>query len=149
MVARGFTQAALAAKSSIAQTTISLYLRPGARGDTTTGRAGSPTLANVEALAAALGVEVWELLMPINIAERELFRAVTKLAASVHPPPTQLPARPADHPASRPAAQEPQEVTRAVWKENKLARDAIQAQWDQWENQHKVASRKRQKVDDH
>lgn len=74
------TQAELARRSGIGQTTISLYLRPKARGDTVSGKAGSPTLANVEALADALGVEVWELLRIVTPAERELIRAVTKMA---------------------------------------------------------------------
>lgn len=80
MGALGVTQADLAKRSGIGQTTISLYLRPKARGDTVSGKAGSPTLANVEALADALGVEVWELLRVVTPAERELMRAVAKMA---------------------------------------------------------------------
>jgi transcriptional regulator with XRE-family HTH domain len=80
MTERGITQAELAKRSGIGQTTISLYLRPKARGDTVSGKAGSPTLANVEALALALGVEVWELLRVVTPAERDLIRAVAKMA---------------------------------------------------------------------
>jgi transcriptional regulator with XRE-family HTH domain len=80
MTTLNITQAELAKRSGIGQTTISLYLRPRARGDTVSGKAGSPTLANVEALADALGVEVWELLRMVTPAERELMRAVAKMA---------------------------------------------------------------------
>ncbi len=80
MTDRGVTQAELAKRSGIGQTTISLYLRPKARGDTASGKTGSPTLANVEALADALGVEVWELLRVVTPAERELLRAVARMS---------------------------------------------------------------------
>jgi transcriptional regulator with XRE-family HTH domain len=80
MTTQKITQAELARRSGIGQTTISLYLRPKARGDTVSGKAGSPTLANIEALADALGVEVWELLRMVTPAERELMRAVAKMA---------------------------------------------------------------------
>jgi transcriptional regulator with XRE-family HTH domain len=80
MTDRGVTQAELAKRSGIGQTTISLYLRPEARGGTVSGKTGSPTLANVEALADALGVEVWELLRVVTPAERELLRAVARMS---------------------------------------------------------------------
>ena len=80
MTERSVTQAELAKRSGIGQTTISLYLRPKARGDTASGKAGSPTLANVEALAVALGVEVWEMLRVVTPAERELLRAVARMS---------------------------------------------------------------------
>lgn len=70
------TQQALSAKSGVGQTTISLYLRPEARDQTARGTKGSPTLANIEALAAALGVEVWQLLAPATSQELGLFDAV-------------------------------------------------------------------------
>lgn len=80
MTTQGISQAELAKRSGIGQTTISLYLRPQSRGDTVSGKTGSPTLANVEALADALGVEVWELLRMVTPQERELLRAVAKMA---------------------------------------------------------------------
>jgi len=65
MQARGMTQAQLAKKAELGQTTISLYLRPEARNnDKANGQPGSPTLAKVEAIALALGVDVWDLLRP-------------------------------------------------------------------------------------
>jgi len=79
MAERQVTQKELAKRSGIGQTTISLYLRPKARNDRPSGKVGSPTLANIESLAIALEVEVWELLRPINPAERDLLRAVSRL----------------------------------------------------------------------
>ena len=76
------TQAELAKRSGIGQTTISLYLRPAARTDTVSGKAGSPTLANIEALADALGIEAWELLRIVTPAERDILRAVARLSSN-------------------------------------------------------------------
>jgi transcriptional regulator with XRE-family HTH domain len=84
MAERSVTQSELAKRSGIGQTTISLYLRPKARGDTVSGKAGSPTLANIEALAHALGVEVWELLRVVTPAERELLRAVARMSKNTN-----------------------------------------------------------------
>ena len=82
MTSQGLTQSALAKKSGIGQTTISLYLRPAARTDTVSGKAGSPTLANIEALADALGIEAWELLRIVTPAERDILRAVARLSGN-------------------------------------------------------------------
>lgn len=79
MERRKLTQAALATKSGIGQTTISLYLRPDARDQTARGAKGSPTLANIEALASALRIDVWELLRPASHAERDLLDSVRAL----------------------------------------------------------------------
>ena len=73
------TQATLAAKSGIGQTTISLYLRPDARNPTSRGGQGSPTLANIEALAGALRVDVLDLLRSASHTERDLFDSVRAL----------------------------------------------------------------------
>jgi transcriptional regulator with XRE-family HTH domain len=81
MEKRGMTQAQLAKRSGLGQTTISLYLRPGARGGTASGTAPSPTLARVQALADALGVELWELLRPLTPAQRDLIRSVDAVIA--------------------------------------------------------------------
>lgn len=61
---KGETQASLARKSGVAQTTISLYLRPGDRGESSTGQDKGPTLPRIEKLAEALGMNACELLMP-------------------------------------------------------------------------------------
>jgi transcriptional regulator with XRE-family HTH domain len=78
---RGITQQALALKSGVGQTTISLYLRPEARKDTHSGGAASPTLAKIEALASALEVDMWELLRPLTANERDLLRRIELVVA--------------------------------------------------------------------
>lgn len=81
---RGFVQKTLAAESGVAQTTISNYLDPERRTTTKNGKPGSPNLANVDLLAAALKVEAWVLLHPSTGAERDVIHAVAAaLAAKV------------------------------------------------------------------
>lgn len=63
MEAKGLTQKAMEAKTGIAQTTISLYLRPDARQGGTSGQEPSGKLSQVAAMAAALDCEPWELLV--------------------------------------------------------------------------------------
>lgn len=58
------SQVALAAASGVPQTTISLYLRPAARQATHGKAMPSPTVERLAMLAAALGVEPWQLLHP-------------------------------------------------------------------------------------
>lgn len=81
MTAKGVVQKELAKRSGIGQTTISLYLNPGSRNDTASGKPGSPALVKVEALADALEVELWELLRPLTPAQRDLIRSVDALIA--------------------------------------------------------------------
>lgn len=69
MAARGMTQAALAKTSGIAQTTISIYLRPEDRKPSASGKEPSAKVAEVERLADALGVECWQLLKPQDSSE--------------------------------------------------------------------------------
>lgn len=89
---REMTQAALATRSGVGQTTISLYLRPAARSQTARGTTGSPTLANIEALAKALRIDVLDLLRPASHAERDLLDSVRavieeRTAAAAEPAP--------------------------------------------------------------
>ncbi len=58
------TQAKLAAKCGVDQKTISNYLNPQQRSVGSTGRPGSAKLGEVEKIAGAFGLEVWELLKP-------------------------------------------------------------------------------------
>lgn len=58
------TQSSLAKLSGVGQTTISLYLRPDARQPSASGKLPSAKLSEVESLAEALGVNVWELVRP-------------------------------------------------------------------------------------
>lgn len=58
------TQVKVAAAAGVNQKTISNCLNPGQRQAGKTGRMPSPTLAQVEKIAGAFGLEVWELLRP-------------------------------------------------------------------------------------
>lgn len=77
---RGLTQAQLAQKSGLGQTTVSLYLDPSRRKDTHDGRTPAPTLANVQKLADALGIKLFELLKPETNPGRG--RPATKVVGS-------------------------------------------------------------------
>ena len=58
------TQAKVGAAAGVNQKTISNCLNPSQRHAGTSGRTPSPTLAQVEKIAGAFGLEVWELLRP-------------------------------------------------------------------------------------
>jgi transcriptional regulator with XRE-family HTH domain len=60
------TQARLAARSGVDQKTISNYLNPQRRLATAAGRPGSAKLSEVEKIAAAFGLEAWELIKPLK-----------------------------------------------------------------------------------
>lgn len=64
----GHKQASLAKLSGIGQTTISLYLNPGRRQPSKSGKIPSAKFGEVETLAEVLGVEPWELLRPHDTA---------------------------------------------------------------------------------
>lgn len=57
----------------MAQTTVSLYLNPARRLPSKSGKVPSANLGDVERLAKALEVEVWELLRPLSGPEREAY----------------------------------------------------------------------------
>lgn len=81
MLERKLTQQVLAKKSGVAQTTISLYLNPSSRKETGNPAAPAPNLGKVNALAAALDVELWELLRPLTQAQRDLIKTVDRVIA--------------------------------------------------------------------
>lgn len=81
MKERELTQMQLAEKCGVSQTAISLYLDPGRRKPSATGKKPSATLAQVEMLAGAFGVEAWVLLRPMNEAK---LRAYAKLEEVAH-----------------------------------------------------------------
>ena len=64
----GHKQASLAKLSGIGQTTISLYLNPGRRQPSKSGKVPSAKFGEVETLAEVLGVEPWDLLRPHGTA---------------------------------------------------------------------------------
>jgi transcriptional regulator with XRE-family HTH domain len=74
MADRGMTQQTLANLSGVGQTTISLYLRPGDRLQGARARPPSAKLSEVEAIAQALGVQIWDLLVRLTPAERDMLR---------------------------------------------------------------------------
>jgi len=73
---RALKQKALAERSGVGQTTISLYLRPESRALGAKGKAPSAKLTEIQMLADALGVEVWELLRHYQPGEREAYQGI-------------------------------------------------------------------------
>lgn len=104
MQVKGKTQKELGKTSRVGQTTISLYLNPDSRNPTSNGKLPSPVLAKVNALADALGIELWELLRPLTPAERELIKSVDAVIAEK--------TRRAPMPATNAAIPKPQRVRR-------------------------------------
>lgn len=72
-------QQALATVSGVSQRTISNYLNPAQRLSSSRGKAPSAKLAEVEQIADALGVAVWELLRSGSEAQREAYRETEEL----------------------------------------------------------------------
>lgn len=73
MKSQGLKQTALGEAAGMAQTTVSLYLSPSRRQPSKSGKIPSANLGDVERLATALKVEVWELLRPLSGPEREAY----------------------------------------------------------------------------
>lgn len=86
MKERGIKQPKLASMSGVAQTTISLYLHPERRRPGASGKPPSGKLAEVEALASALGMPYWELMMPASPEHRALLRQFSQLVEKVETP---------------------------------------------------------------
>ncbi len=76
MQARGLTQKALEGLSGVGQTTISLYLHPDRRAPGKSGKVPSAKLSEVESLANALDIEVWQLLRSLTPSEREAYEQI-------------------------------------------------------------------------
>ena len=57
------TQVQVAKAANIGQTSVSLMLRPEDRRPSSRGKTPSPSLADVESVAAAFGLEVWQILI--------------------------------------------------------------------------------------
>lgn len=85
MKKRELTQSALAAKCGIGQTTISLYLAPTRRKIGARGKPPSAKLSEVEMLAGALGVEIWELLRHLTPAQRAAYEQIEKAYQAMNP----------------------------------------------------------------
>lgn len=98
----GMTQAALAKRADIGQTTVSLYLTPDRRKAGKSGKEPSAKISEVERLADALGVQMWELLRPMSPERREFYRSMEALLLS-----GKLPAQTQTAPVAPPAPRRP------------------------------------------
>jgi transcriptional regulator with XRE-family HTH domain len=76
-------QTALAEKAGVSQKTISNYLNPDQRAEGGTGREPSAKLAELEKIAKALHVEVWQLLRSMSPSERAMYEAIEKAYADL------------------------------------------------------------------
>lgn len=79
----GIKQAALAEKAGVSQKTISNYLKPGQRAEGTTGKEPSAKLAELDKIAKALHVEVWQLTRQMSQRERTMYAAIEKAYAEL------------------------------------------------------------------
>lgn len=76
------TQKQVEKASGVAQTSVSLMLRPQARLPTKSGKAPSPKLSEVENIAAAFGMEAWQLLIDPATLSETVTRALTSQAVT-------------------------------------------------------------------
>jgi transcriptional regulator with XRE-family HTH domain len=85
------TQSALAEKAGVSQKTISNYLNPGQRDEGTSGKQPSAKLTELDRIAKALHIEVWQLTRQMSIIERKMYEAIEiayeNLRASAVPAP--------------------------------------------------------------
>lgn len=79
----GIKQAALAEKAGVSQKTVSNFLNPGQRTETTSGKEPSAKLSELERIAKALAIEVWQLTREIPENEREMYEAFEKAYAKL------------------------------------------------------------------
>lgn len=85
MGARKVKQTELAERSHVAQTTISLYLNPDNRAPLASGKKPSAKLSEVESLANALGIEVWQLLRNLTAQERIAYEQIENAFRTLKP----------------------------------------------------------------
>jgi len=84
MADKGYTQASLAKLSGVGQTTISLYLNPGRRQPSKSGKVPSAKFSEVESLAEALEVPAWSLLIPDSAQQRAMEPQAESTAPLTH-----------------------------------------------------------------
>ena len=72
------TQAALATAAGVSQKTISNYLNPSQRNEGTTGKSPSAKVAELEMIAKALHIKVWQLMREMTPKERALYEAIER-----------------------------------------------------------------------
>jgi transcriptional regulator with XRE-family HTH domain len=104
MKERGFTQTSLGKRAGLAQRTIGNYLNPALRqAESKTGKPPSAKLTEVEKIAVALDIEVWELLRPLSPAEREFYRQIEESFERLRKMATQQPEAPPERHRQREA----------------------------------------------
>lgn len=77
------TQAALAEKAGVSQKTISNYLNPGQRAEGSKGKEPSAKLTELDKIAEALHIGVWQLLREMTASERRMYQAIENHYASL------------------------------------------------------------------
>lgn len=88
---KNLTQKALEKLSGVRQTTISLYLTPGRRQDSISGKAPSAKLGEVDSLAGALGVQAWEMVREWGVGQHAAYKQIEAAYHALHPEKDELP----------------------------------------------------------
>jgi transcriptional regulator with XRE-family HTH domain len=78
------TQSALAEKAGVSQKTISNYLNPQQRQEGATGKEPSAKLTELEKIAKALSVSVWQLVREMTPSERKMYEAIERAYEELH-----------------------------------------------------------------
>lgn len=81
-----FTQAALAAKAGVNQKTISNYLNPEQRVESATGKLPSPKLEELDKIARALAIPLWQLVREMTEKERRLYEHIERAYSELTEP---------------------------------------------------------------
>jgi transcriptional regulator with XRE-family HTH domain len=86
MAQADMSQTALAAKAGVSQKTISNYLNPDQRAESATGKMPSPKLEELDKIAKALAIPVWQLVREMTEKERRLYEHIEKAYAELTTP---------------------------------------------------------------
>lgn len=86
---RGLKQPGLAVKAGVSQKTISNYVNPKQRTEGASGKQGSPKLYELDLIAKALEIEVWQLTRDMTPQQRAMYKAIeaaySEFLASISP----------------------------------------------------------------
>lgn len=77
------TQSALAAKAGVSQKTVSNYLNPEQRSEGASGKTPSPKLEELDKIARALAIPVWQLVRRMTERERRLYEHIERAYAEL------------------------------------------------------------------
>lgn len=83
MAERGLNQSTLAAASGIGQTTIGMYLKPSLRQPSKSGKQPSAKVTELAQIAAALGIQSWQLMREMTPRERAFYAKVEEAYRAV------------------------------------------------------------------